>query len=220
MTPAAILFDFDGVLIDSEWVGNCFIAGELTAAGHPTRPEEAIEHFMGRAGQSFEDAVSRWIDAPFPAALREARMKRGLEYLEEGIAEVTGARDFVLGLPKDFPIAVTSSAITRWIAGHLDNLGLRERFGAHLYSGREHVERVKPAPDIYLYAADRLGIDIRDAMIIEDSPIGIEGAVASGAYVVGLLAGSHIRDGHSAGLIAAGAHRCVTSFDEIARDYF
>lgn len=220
MKPKAILFDFDGVLIDSEWVGNCFIAGELTSAGHPTRPEDAIDHFMGLAGQSFEDAVSGWIGAPFPASLREARMKRGLQYLEEGIAEVKGARDFILGLTQDFPIAVTSSAITRWIAGHLDKLGLRERFGHHIYSAREHVERVKPAPDIYLHAADRLGIDIGATLIVEDSPIGIEGAVASGAHVVGLLAGSHIREGHEERLVAAGADRCVSSFDELARLYF
>lgn len=220
MMPKAILFDFDGVLIDSEWVGNCFIAGELTAAGHPTRPEEAIEHFMGLAGQSFEDAVSRWIGAPFPAGLREARMKRGLQYIEEGIAAVKGAQAFVRGLPADFPIAVTSSAITRWISAHLDKLGLSERFGGHLYSGREHVERVKPAPDIYIYAAHRLGVDIREAMIIEDSPIGIEGAVASGAHVVGLLAGSHVRDGHAERLLAAGADRCVESFEELAHLYF
>lgn len=220
MTPKAILFDFDGVVIDSEWVGNCFIADELTAAGHPTRPEDAIDNFMGLAGQSFEDAVARWIGGPFPAGLREARLKRGLQYIEEGIAEVPGARAFILGLPTTLPIAVTSSAITRWIAAHIGKLGLDERFGEHLYSGREHVERVKPAPDVYLHAADRLGVDIADAMIIEDSPIGVEGAVASGAHVVGLLAGSHIRDGHRERLLAAGAHRCVSSFEEISRLYF
>ena len=58
MTPKAILFDFDGVVIDSEWVGNCFIAAELTAAGHPTRPEDAIDNFMGLAGQSFDYVVT------------------------------------------------------------------------------------------------------------------------------------------------------------------
>jgi HAD superfamily hydrolase (TIGR01509 family) len=220
MSPKAILFDFDGVLIDSEWVGNCFIAAELTAAGHPTRPEDAIDNFMGLAGQSFEDAVARWIGGPFPPSLREARLKRGMQYIEEGIAEVTGARDFVLGLPAALPIAVTSSAVTRWISSHIDKLGLAGRFGGHLYSGREHVARVKPAPDIYLHAAEQLGVDIRDTMVIEDSPIGIEGAVASGAHVVGLLAGSHVRDGHGDKLIAAGAHRCVGSFGEIARLYF
>ena len=220
MKPAAILFDFDGVLIDSEWVGNCFIADHLTAAGHPTRPEDAIANFMGTAGSSFEDAVVRWIGGPFPASLREARMQRGLEMLETGVPEVPGATSFVRALPETLPIAVTSSAITRWLAGHLGHLGLADRFGPHVYSAREHVERVKPHPDIYLHAADQLGVDIHDTMIIEDSPIGIEGAVASGGHVVGLLAGSHIRDGHAERLTAAGAHRCVGSFAEIRRLYF
>ena len=220
MRPSAILFDFDGVLIDSEWVGNCFIADHLTAAGHPTRPEDAIEHFMGTAGSAFEDAVARWTGQPFPASLAEARKRRGLEMLQSGVAEVAGAAAFVHGLPDDLPIAVTSAAITQWLTGHLDHLGLRERFEPHIYSAREHVARFKPHPDIYLFAADRLGVDIRDTIIIEDSPIGIEGAVASGAHVIGLLAGSHIREGHADRLLAAGAHRCAATFDEIAKAYF
>lgn len=220
MKPEAILFDFDGVLIDSEWAGNCFIANHLTRAGFPTRPEEAIENFMGTAGQSFEEAVAQWIDAPFPRSLAEARMERGLQFLKDGIAEVQGAVSFINALPGEFPIAVTSSATTRWLDGHLGHLGLRDRFGRHVYSAREHVGRVKPAPDIYLHAADRLGVGIADTLIIEDSPIGIEGAVASGAHVVGLLAGSHIRDGHDERLLRAGAHRCVTSFAEITQLYF
>jgi HAD superfamily hydrolase (TIGR01509 family) len=220
MTPKAILFDFDGVLIDSEWVGNCFIAEHLTDAGFPTRPEEAIRHFMGTAGKSFEEAVERWIGESFPPSLAEARLKRGLQFIESGIDEVSGATAFIRALPADFPIAIASSAVSRWLNSHLDHLGLRERFGGHVYSGREHVERVKPAPDIYLFAAAALEVDIGDCLIIEDSAIGVQGAVASGAQVVGLLAGSHIRDGHDARLLDAGAHRCVASFDEIAAIYF
>lgn len=219
-TPRAILFDFDGVLIDSEWVGNCFIAEHLTAAGYPTRPEDAIGRFMGTAGTSFEAAVERWIEAPFPRSLAEARLKRGLQFLEEGIAEVAGASAFIRSLPDDFPIAIASSAMSRWLDGHLENLGVRARFGGHVYSGREHVARVKPAPDIYLFAAAQLEVPIHDCLILEDSTIGIEGAVASGAHVVGLLAGSHIRPGHDERLLAAGAHRCVASFDELAALYF
>jgi beta-phosphoglucomutase-like phosphatase (HAD superfamily) len=220
MKPQAILFDFDGVLIDSEWAGNSFIANWLTEAGFPTSPEQAIEHFMGTGGKSFEAAIERWTGAPFPAALQDARFGLGRAMLEEGIVEVVGAKAFIAGLPGDFPIAVTSSASTRWLAGHLDHLGLRDRFGDHIYSGREHVERMKPAPDLYLFAADRLGVAIAETLIVEDSPVGIEGAVASGAHVVGLLAGSHIREGHDARLLAAGAHRCVAGFEEIAALYF
>ena len=215
-----VIFDCDGVLVDSEWVGNCFIAEHLTAAGYPTRPEEAIREFMGTAGRSFEEAVERWIGEPFPPSLAKARLKRGLQFIDSGIAEVSGACAFIRSLPDDFPIAVASSAVSRWLNAHLDHLGLSERFGGHVYSGREHVERVKPAPDIYLFAADALGVAIGDCLIVEDSVIGIEGAVASGAEVVGLLAGSHIRDGHGQRLLDAGAHRCVASFDELAALYF
>lgn len=220
MKPKAILFDFDGVLIDSEWAGNSFIADYLTEAGHPTRTEDAIDQFMGLAGEPFEQAIERWTGAPMPDEFREARLQRGLQFLRDGIAEVAGATAFIRALPKEFPIAVTSSAMTRWLNGHLTHLGLSERFGEHVYSGREHVRRMKPAPDIYLFAAGRLGVNIEDTLIVEDSPVGIEGAVASGAEVVGLLAGSHIRDGSNDRLLKAGAHRCVTSFAQIAEFYF
>lgn len=219
MKPQAILFDFDGVLIDSEWAGNSFIADYLTAAGHPTRPEDAIDNFMGLAGLEFEAALERWTGAPLPPGFRDARVRRGLEFVRDGIAEVAGATAFIRALPADLPIAVVSSAMTKWLYGHLDNLGLRARFGPHVYSGREHVSRMKPAPDIYLFAARQLGVDIAETLVIEDSPVGIEGAVASGARVVGLLAGSHVRDGHAERLLAAGARCCLSSFDEIARRF-
>lgn len=217
--PRAILFDFDGVLIDSEWVGNCFIANFLTEAGHPTRPEDAIEQFMGLAGAAFEAAVAKWSGGRLPDGFVEARTRHGLRHLQDGIAEVVGASAFIRALPPDFPIAVTSSASTAWIDGHLRHLGLRERFADHLYSGREHVERTKPAPDLYLYAAGQLGVDIGDTLVIEDSAVGVRGAVASGARVVGLLAGSHIGHAHEERLLAAGAHHCFTSFAGIANHY-
>ena len=217
MRPEAILFDFDGVLIDSEWASNTQIADFLTAVGHPTHPEDAIEHFMGLAGTAFEEAIERWIDGPLPDGFNDARMRAGARYMRDGIAEVAGATRFIRSLVPDLPIAVVSSASVQWIAAHLDHLDIRERFNGHLYSGREHVERMKPAPDIYLFAAGQLGVDIRSTLVIEDSPVGVTGAVASGAQVIGLCAGSHIRDGHDARLTAAGAHRCVTSFEEIAR---
>jgi HAD superfamily hydrolase (TIGR01509 family) len=220
MTPKAILFDFDGVLIDSEWAGNGFIANWLTEAGFPTRPEDAVEQFMGLAGLPFEAAVARWTNGELPQGFREARTRQGLEYLRDGIAEVAGASAFIQELPLDFPIAVTSSASSQWIHGHLDHLGLRQRFGEHVYSGREHVARSKPAPDLYLHAAHRLGVAIGETMIIEDSTVGVEGAVASGAHVVGLLAGSHVSGSLEARLLTAGVHCCVSSFEEIRRQYF
>jgi len=112
---------------------------------------------------------------------------------------------------------VASSSSTRWIRTHLAHLGLTGAFGDHIYSGREHVERGKPAPDIYLYAADQLGVAIGDCIILEDSEVGATGAVASGARVIGLAAGRHCVDGHADALRALGVEEVANSFDEVRR---
>jgi beta-phosphoglucomutase-like phosphatase (HAD superfamily) len=90
-------------------------------------------------------------------------------------------------------------------------------FGDHVYSGREHVERGKPAPDLYLHAARQLGVEIGRAVIIEDSKIGAMGALASGATVIGLAAGRHCFDGHADMLRSVGVEQIAHSFDEVAR---
>jgi beta-phosphoglucomutase-like phosphatase (HAD superfamily) len=130
---------------------------------------------------------------------------------------VVGAIEFVRSLPPDLPRAVASSSTLRWIRTHLDHLGLAAAFGDHLYSGREHVEHGKPAPDLYFYAADQLGVDIHRCAIIEDSEVGATGALASGAMVIGLAAGSHCLDGHADMLRALGVEHIADSFDEVRR---
>jgi beta-phosphoglucomutase-like phosphatase (HAD superfamily) len=136
--------------------------------------------------------------------------------MKEGVDAVAGAVDFVRSLPPELPKAVASSSSTRWIRAHLEHLRLTDAFGDHLYSGREHVERGKPAPDIYLHAAARLGADIRSTVIIEDSSVGATGALASGAAVIGLAAGSHCLDGHADMLRSLGVRHVAHSFDELA----
>ena len=212
----AILFDFDGVLIESEYVGNRQIADWLTANGHPTTPEASMHHFMGLAARDFHDALERYMGRPLPDSFHTARAAEDERVLREGIGEVAGAVAFVRGLPTSLPRAVVSSSSTAWIARHLDHLGLRDAFGEHLYSGREHVARGKPAPDLYLHAAAALGVAIGDCAIIEDSPVGATGAVASGGYVVGLCAGTHCGVGHADRLRAIGVDAVAASFDEVA----
>src|SRR6185312_601041 len=117
--------------------------------------------------------------------------------LRDGIDEVAGAIAFVRSLPTGLPKAVASSSSSSWVRTHLAHLGLTDAFGDHVYSGREHVERGKPAPDLYLHAADRLGVAIDRAVILEDSAIGATGALASGATVIGFAGGAHCFDGHA-----------------------
>ena len=213
---AALLFDFDGVLIESEYIGNKHIADFLTSIGHPTTPEESMANFMGYAGKDFLDRVEAWIGRALPEDFFAAREAEDARVMAEGIGEVAGAIAFVRSLPTDLPKAVVSSSSTRWISRHLEHIGLSDIFGDHLYSGREHVERGKPAPDLYLYAADRLGVTIGDCAVIEDSPVGATGAVASGGHVIGLCAGNHCAPDHADRLRAIGVAAVASNFDDVA----
>jgi HAD superfamily hydrolase (TIGR01509 family) len=214
---AALLFDFDGVLIESEYIGNKQIADYLTSIGHPTTPEQSMANFMGYAGKDFHARVEAWIGRALPEDFFAAREAEDARVMAEGIGEVAGAVAFVRSLPAELPKAVVSSSSTRWIRRHLEHLGLSDVFGDHLYSGREHVERGKPAPDLYLYGAEKLGVAIGDCAIIEDSPVGATGAVASGGHVIGLCAGNHCAPGHADRLRAIGVAAVASNFDEVAR---
>ncbi|MGK6318764.1 HAD family hydrolase [Sphingomonas sp. DT-204] len=213
----ALLFDFDGVLVESEYAGNAQVAAYLTGIGHPTTPEESMANFMGLSGTEFYGAVERWIGRPLPEDFHTVRAAEDERVMREGIGEVLGAVAFVRSLPPELPKAIVSSSSTRWIRSHLAHLGLADAFGDHLYSGREHVTRGKPAPDLYLHGAARLGVPIERIAILEDSPVGATGAVASGAYVIGLCAGSHCGPGHDARLRAIGVDAIAHDFAEVAR---
>lgn len=213
----AIIFDFDGVLIDSEFVGNAHVADYLTALGHPTTTEQSMAQFMGLSGADFIAAIERWIGRPLPDDFHSARAAEDARVMAQGIDAVAGSIDFVTALPPGVPRAIASSSSTRWIERHLDHIGLREAFGAHIYSGKEHVARGKPAPDLYLHAADALGVPINRCVIIEDSPVGATGAVVSGGYVIGLCAGRHCGPDHEARLRAIGVDAIAHDFAELAR---
>ena len=212
----AILFDFDGVLIDSEAFGSRHLAAYLSSAGHPTTPEQTIR-FMGLAGEAFRTAVADWIGRPLPEDFGDGLATASARALKDGIDEIAGAVAFVRALPADLPIAVVSSSTTHWLTTHLGHIGLRARFGDHVYSGREHVARGKPAPDLYLFGARQLGVDIARTAIIEDSPVGATGAVASGAHVIGLCAGSHCPPDHGVTLRAIGVHDIAGDFAAVQR---
>ena len=204
------------MLIESEYVGNKQIAEYLSAIGNPTSVEQSMNQFMGLAGRDFLDAIEKWIGRPLPEDFHAAREREDVRAITEGVEAVAGAVAFIESLPPELPRAIASSSSMSWIEAHLNHLGIRDRFGDRIFSGRVHVARGKPAPDIYLHAAAALGIPIKRIAIIEDSPVGVTGAVASGAFVIGLAAGNHCFGGHGDRLRDLGAHVIAHSFDEVA----
>jgi len=175
-----------------------------------------MHHFMGLAGPDFTQAIERWVGGPLPAGFSDARAEEDKRVLAEGLEEVAGAVAFVRGLPPDLPRAVASSSSSHWVRTHLRHLGLEDAIGGNIFSGREHVARGKPAPDIYRHAADAMGVAIERCAIIEDSPVGVRGALASGATVIGLVAGRHCLDGHADRLRDLGVQHIASSFDQVA----
>jgi HAD superfamily hydrolase (TIGR01509 family) len=212
-----IIFDFDGVLLESEFEGNRELAELLTELGYEHSVEETLLRYVGLAGRDFIAAIEERIGSQLPPEFHERLREKSVRALRDGIASVFGAVEFVQSLPPGLPKAVASSSSTRWIRGHLEHLGLSGAFGAHIYSGREHVERGKPAPDLYLHAAEQIGVPIEQSVIIEDSPVGVKGALASGARVIGLAAGSHCLNGHGEMLRQLGVREIAYSFDELRR---
>ncbi len=213
----AIIFDFDGVLLESEYELNRLTAELLTDLGHPTSFEEAIEHYTGLAGRHVIEVIEGRIGRTLPQEFHDRMSEASRVALAEGIEPIAGAVEFVRALPAELPKAVASSSSTRWVRAHLRHISLDGVFGRHVYSGREHVERGKPAPDLYLHAARELGVAIDRTAIIEDSKVGATGALASGATVIGLAAGRHCLDGHGDMLRAVGIERVAHGFDEVAR---
>jgi len=213
----AIIFDFDGVLLESEFEGNRMLAELLTDLGHRHSVEDTLRNYVGLAGKDFIAAIERRIGEQLPPEFHDRMKEKSRQALREGIEAVVGAVDFVRGLPPELPKAVASSSSTKWLNGHLAHLGLDDIFGNRVYSGHEHVERGKPAPDIYLYAAEQLAVPIANCVILEDSPVGVTGALVSGARVIGLAAGSHCLDGHDEMLRGLGVREIAYSFDEVRK---
>ncbi len=217
MRAAAIIFDFDGVLLESEYELNRLTAELLTQLGHPTSFEEAIEHYTGLAGRHVIEVIESRIGRPLPSEFHDRMSEASRRALSEGIQPISGATEFVTSLPAHLPRAIASSSSSHWVRTHLDHLRPRDQFEPHVYSGREHVDRGKPAPDLYLHAADRLGVPISGTVIIEDSKVGATGALASGARVIGLAAGAHCLDGHADMLRNVGVTEIAHTIDEVAR---
>lgn len=214
---SGIIFDFDGVLLESEFELNRLTAELLTQLGHETTTDQALAKFTGLSGKDVVGAIEAHIGGAIPDLFHERMRESSRRVLRDGIEPVIGAVEFVRSLPPELPKAVASSSSTKWLYGHLDHLGLAEVFGPHVYSGHEHVERGKPAPDIYLHAADQLGVAIRECVIVEDSRVGVTGALASGARVIGFAAGSHCTDGYEDVLRALGVREVARSFEELER---
>jgi HAD superfamily hydrolase (TIGR01509 family) len=212
----AVIFDCDGVLVDSEAI---YIDAELEyLAGAGVRFERAgyVQAFMGLSPVEWRRRLSAEMLARtgrVPAAGFFTTLDAFvMEAFETRLTALPGAREAVAGL--DMVRCVASSTPLERLTWKLRRTGLLDLFAPHLFSA-EMVPRGKPAPDLFLHAATTLGVDPRRCVVVEDSVNGVRAARAAGMRAVGFTAGSHCLDGHDATLVAGGADVVIDAFADL-----
>ncbi|HYE29590.1 MAG TPA: HAD family phosphatase [Allosphingosinicella sp.] len=208
-----MIFDFDGVIADSEILSNAVLAEALSALGHPTTTEQAVDRYIGLHWADTCAAIEAEVGRALPEDFRQGTSAAFERRLDE-VKAVAGVGAFLAALPP-LPMAVASSSPTRWLRSSLERFGLADHFGDRLFSAAEHVSRGKPHPDIYLYAARALGVAPADSLVLEDTAPGVAAARAAGMTVVGLCAGRHCGAGYGERLRAAGADHIAGSYAEV-----
>ncbi|MBC9178494.1 HAD family hydrolase [Pseudoroseomonas ludipueritiae] len=182
--PAAVLFDCDGVLADSEALVNGIVAEDLTARGWPITAEQCQGIFLGRAIPDMVPVIERQV-GPLPAewpmelaGVIAARMRQATPPMPGALAVVQAMA------AAGIPLACASNSGRDELEAKLAGLGLAPFFGERVFSYQD-VPRPKPAPDMYLAAAAACGADPRDCVVVEDSALGTRAGIAAGCRVMG-----------------------------------
>ncbi|MFE2280011.1 HAD family hydrolase [Streptomyces sp. NPDC059454] len=184
-----VIFDNDGVLVDSEPISNQLLAACLTELGHPTSYEDSIRDYMGSAMHRVHDLVEERTGRRLPADFDDVFHARVFAAFERELKPVVGAMEVVEKLAADgVPYCVASSGSHERIRVGHRTTGFDRWFDDERIFSSQDVGRGKPAPDLFLYAAERMGVAPERCAVVEDSPLGVRAAVAAGMDVYGFTA--------------------------------
>jgi HAD superfamily hydrolase (TIGR01509 family) len=207
-----IIFDCDGVLIDSEWMVCTMVSEELTSLGYPITPEQVVERYTGRPEpEVVADIAARW-GQPVPAAYREAMTRRIHDAFTTELQAIPGVAATLSRIR--IPICVASSSAPAKLKLGLSFVSLYDYFAPNVVS-TSYVAHGKPAPDVFIYAAGSMRTPVDRCLVIEDSLPGVRAARAAGMRVFGFTGGSHCPPDHAERLIEAGAERALRTMGEL-----
>jgi HAD superfamily hydrolase (TIGR01509 family) len=180
--PELVIFDCDGVLVDSERLANRVLAALLTEIGLPTSVEQSITSYMGRSMPACLELIESRLGTPVPAGFVETYYARLFEAFECDLRPVPGVVEALDAITAT--TCVASSGSHERIGRALRRTGLLDRFGDRIFSA-EDVARPKPFPDLFVHAAATLGCEPSACIVVEDSPAGVAAGVAAGMRVLG-----------------------------------
>ena len=196
-----LIFDCDGVLVDSESL-SCRIDAEfLTQIGIPYTAEDIARQFLGVSLKTMIARIEAERGCRLPDDFSERLNSILFARFETDLKPIEGVRDAILSLP--YPRCVASSSVPERIALSLRITGLSDLFD-DIFSSTQ-VPRGKPAPDLFLHAASNMKARPEDCLVIEDSVAGVQAALAAGMRVIGFIGGGHCGPDHAERLRQAGA---------------
>ena len=212
MAAGLVIFDCDGVLIDSEIIFCRVGAEELSRNGFPITWREIAERYSGIPTASMHAMIGESEGRPVPKDLRQLIRRRVHQEVRANLAPVPGVHRALEGL--EAPVCVASSSGLEYLGIALEKVDLQRFFEPHVFSV-EHVERGKPAPDIFLHAAAEMRVPPADCLVIEDSVAGVTAARAAAMRVYGFAGASHCGPEHPTALSESGAELVFGEMTEL-----
>jgi HAD superfamily hydrolase (TIGR01509 family) len=206
MPPArfsAVIFDCDGVLVDSETISLSHTRAALSRVGWELGELEVRDLFLGVSARSMGAIAERALGAPLPPEFQGDLARETIESFERELKGVQGIAE-AIGL-LSARVCVASSSSPERIRASLRIVGYADLFGENVFSA-EDVARGKPEPDLFLHAARRMGAEPRACLVVEDSVAGVTAANRAGMVALGFTGGAHAKgEAYRARLLGAGA---------------
>jgi len=209
-----IIFDCDGVLVDSEIIAAQVESALLTEAGYPISVEEMAERFAGMTWKNILLQVEKDASIPFSASLLDKSEKLLDLKLESEVQAIAGVEAAVARLALKRCICSNSSSAR--LDMMLGKVGLKPLFAPNIFSAKDlGPDRVKPKPDVFLHGAEKMGVSPSRTVVVEDSIHGIHAARSAGMRVIGFTGASHSYPSHADHLTDAGAETVISRMSDL-----
>ncbi len=193
-----VIFDFDGVVVDSEYVYQKIFIKNFKKYGIDITGDDLLMNFCGNAKSSYNDILkdNLGIDKKVPDDFQKNCIDEAFDYMNE--TEVVNGIDDLLQYLNDNKISyvIASGGTWNWIDNILDNTNLKEYFPDNMIFTREMVKNGKPDPEVFNLAAKKLGFNNTDCIVLEDSENGVKAGISAGMKTIAFLGGKHCSDSY------------------------
>ncbi len=208
-----MIFDCDGVLVDSEVVANAPVVSALAKLGISVSLDLVLKECVGISRPLATVRIEEKFGIKVPENFWDEVHAEAAKASDDGLKAVDGVERVVASLPKK---CVASGSGPQTLRRTLVQVGLWDTFDPYVFSSHQ-VKRGKPAPDLFLFAAERMGVDPALCVVIEDSIPGVRAALAARMRVFGFAGASHCRAGHGEALLREGAETVCNTMAEVGK---